>query len=248
MRNWVSERDLRQWLWSGRVPPNDRIGMFDYHHPRYRREEMVRDYWRHFGLLSKRDRVISEFGFALPSHEAIEALARLSPLLEIGAGSGYWAALIRRYGGDVVATDLDRTIYPFRLSRHGPVRRIEGRRAVRLHRDRNVLMVWPCYGRPWAYQVAREMAPGLILALVSEGPGGCVGCDNLFEYLDTNFQGITSITIPVWRGIHDRLTLHRKLATPLTRTRKDFWHERHHTPQRQRHQVSQALKAAGRAG
>jgi hypothetical protein len=45
------------------------------------------------------------FGYAVPTEEALAALAALSPLLEIGAGVGYWAALLRGRGADVLATD-----------------------------------------------------------------------------------------------------------------------------------------------
>ena len=46
------------------------------------------------------------FAFAVPNDAALDALASLSPLLEVGAGTGYWAALLRRRGADVVATDV----------------------------------------------------------------------------------------------------------------------------------------------
>jgi hypothetical protein len=45
-------------------------------------------------------------GFAVPGDAAIQRLGQLSPLLQMGAGSGYWAATLRQEGIDVVAYDL----------------------------------------------------------------------------------------------------------------------------------------------
>src|SRR5687767_5522442 len=48
------------------------------------------------------------WGFSIPCREAVEALRALErPLVEIGAGSGYWTALLRAAGLDMVATDIE---------------------------------------------------------------------------------------------------------------------------------------------
>lgn len=43
--------------------------------------------------------------FAIPCQEAIEAIGRAERVLEIGAGTGFWARLLANRGVDVVATD-----------------------------------------------------------------------------------------------------------------------------------------------
>lgn len=46
------------------------------------------------------------FAFALPSTQALDAIAGLGvPVVEMGAGTGYWAALLRQRGVDVLAFD-----------------------------------------------------------------------------------------------------------------------------------------------
>ncbi len=45
------------------------------------------------------------FSFAVPSAVALETLAEFAPVVEIGAGSGYWAGLLRERAVDVVALD-----------------------------------------------------------------------------------------------------------------------------------------------
>jgi hypothetical protein len=47
------------------------------------------------------------FACAIPSERALQAIVALNlPLLEVGAGSGYWARLLRARGVDVLAFDL----------------------------------------------------------------------------------------------------------------------------------------------
>lgn len=43
-----------------------------------------------------RDVLVRDYAWAIPNHEAIEACAALSPIVEVGAGSGYWAHIGQR--------------------------------------------------------------------------------------------------------------------------------------------------------
>ena len=43
--------------------------------------------------------------YAIPNAAALTALARYAPLVEVGAGTGYWSAVLQRSGVDIVAFD-----------------------------------------------------------------------------------------------------------------------------------------------
>lgn len=45
------------------------------------------------------------YSYVLPDDRALAALAGLGPLVEVGAGTGYWASRLRARGVDVVAID-----------------------------------------------------------------------------------------------------------------------------------------------
>ena len=45
--------------------------------------------------------------YICPSIELLDKLVLMSPLIEIGAGTGYWARLLRDLGADVIAADRD---------------------------------------------------------------------------------------------------------------------------------------------
>ena len=46
------------------------------------------------------------FSFSVPNHEALDAIAAVGPIVEVGCGTGYWASLLRLRGVDVLAFDL----------------------------------------------------------------------------------------------------------------------------------------------
>ena len=46
------------------------------------------------------------YSYVLPESHLLEVISRYSPLVEVGAGTGYWAYLLRSMGVDVIAYDL----------------------------------------------------------------------------------------------------------------------------------------------
>jgi hypothetical protein len=57
-------------------------------------------------LPARRRELAATFAWAIPDDGALAVLARYAPLLECGAGTGYWAAVLRSRGVNVVASDL----------------------------------------------------------------------------------------------------------------------------------------------
>ena len=57
--------------------------------------------------LDLRKKLIWAYSWAIPSNEVILKIAQHSPLLEVGAGTGYWSWLLRQARADIIATDRD---------------------------------------------------------------------------------------------------------------------------------------------
>ena len=90
--------------------------------------------------------------YAVPSEAALEALAELSPLIECGAGTGYWSALLQHRGVDVAAFDAqpptERHNNAFFHGTYCDVKRGDGaslfaRGAGDSYARRTLLLVWP---------------------------------------------------------------------------------------------------------
>ena len=46
------------------------------------------------------------YAWAIPNDEALDAMVALGPIVELGAGRGYWGALLAERGADIVCYDL----------------------------------------------------------------------------------------------------------------------------------------------
>lgn len=87
--------------------------------------------------------ICSYFSWAVPNTDALHALLALGPLVELGAGTGYWAWLLTRMGADIVAYDVAESHegqgYRFRH----PLVRNGGVDALKSSGSRALLLCWP---------------------------------------------------------------------------------------------------------
>lgn len=150
-------------------------------------------------LFIERDLFIKEFGFAVPSAEAIALLAA-APLLEVGAGSGAWAKLVAQAGGDVVATDPGLQAFPFSLGHYRPVLPLQGKTAVRRWPARNVFCSWPSYDATWLRQAARAMRPGRTLFVVRED---ATANEETWDYIESAFCCTAQLELITFGSCHD---------------------------------------------
>jgi len=56
-------------------------------------------------MLQESEAIRAKWSWSVPTHAALAAAAKCSPIMEIGAGNGHWANLLRKCGADVVAYD-----------------------------------------------------------------------------------------------------------------------------------------------
>lgn len=160
---------------------------------------------------------IRRWGFSIPCGEAVAALRRLNPLVEVGAGSAYWTALLNAAGHDAIATDLlpaGDEVSEFSVGRHAPTERLDAPDAVRKYADRDVFCSWPTEGSDWALRAAVAIKPGRALALIGDGRGGCTATESLFDVLDAIFTVEAVVELPQFPRIRDGLTIFRRVASP----------------------------------
>jgi hypothetical protein len=89
-----------------------------------------------------------QYAYVFPSDTALAMLARLGPLVEIGAGTGYWAYRLCSIGVDIVAFDQS-PLDGERANRYhpptGPWTHVEQGDQTVLpgHADRGLFLCWP---------------------------------------------------------------------------------------------------------
>jgi hypothetical protein len=160
------------------------------------------------------------YSWAIPNDAALEALARLSPLLELGAGGGYWASLLRQRDVDIVA--VDRNPPPAEGRTKGWAWRLwtEVERGelevLERYPERTLVLCWPSPGVDddcWAAEVLRRSRQRT-LVFIGEARGGCTGSEAFHQLLDDRYQLEREIVIPRWSFTHDQLWIYRRRAYP----------------------------------
>jgi hypothetical protein len=167
-----------------------------------------------FGEFMLRTKLARRYAFAVPSPDALACIARYGPILQIGAGTGYWALLLRRdYGVDIRAYDARppragrRNAYGFSRT-YAPVLRGGVRQAARFP-DRTLFLCWPPLGSSMAANCLTRYT-GSTVIVIGEDAGGCTANDRFFELLDQEWTEIETIDLPQWEGIHDDLRVFRR--------------------------------------
>lgn len=169
-----------------------------------------------FGIPANvRNPLVKRYAWAIPSRGAIAALVELSPILEIGAGGGYWAAMIEAAGGKVDCFDAFEPGWgdadDNHFGRWHPVHKGDHSIAGWDHyHDHTLLLCWPNYASSFALDAVAAFR-GQRVAYVGESRGGCNGCD-AFHYAMGFWQNDPLIPIPQWKGLHDNLTVFRRPA------------------------------------
>lgn len=146
-----------------------------------------------------------KYGWCIPNEAALKAIAAHGSVVEIGAGSGYWASLLASRGIDVVAYD-NRSTHTFDAS-YFPVQFGEPPRAAD-HSDRTLLLVWPPYGSPMATRCVKHWR-GDVLAYAGESDG-CTAHSSFENVLIKLFEQIDEVSLPQWPGMHDYLRIFRR--------------------------------------
>src|ERR1700682_372058 len=92
---------------------------------------------------------VRRYAFGVPNRAALEAIARCAPIVELGAGAGYWAYLLRNRGVDIVAYDLappDQVSNAYKFEpRTWTEVRLGGVEILEKFADRALFLCWPGY-------------------------------------------------------------------------------------------------------
>ena len=168
-------------------------------------------------LPARRRELAALFSWAIPDATALSVLGELAPIVECGAGTGYWAALLRARGIDLVAYDLippasDRRNAFHRRRQWTPVEQASAVEAVRRHRDRTLLLCWPPHDDDAASHAALRAYAGDTVCYIGEASGGATGTIRFHRELELNWHVAEEVALPAWPGLSDRLVTYRRNA------------------------------------
>jgi hypothetical protein len=170
------------------------------------------------GLEARRRELAAVFSWAVPNARALDVLAEHAPLVECGAGTGYWAALLRARGADIVAYDA---LPPGRSTKNRyhrdrepwtEVLRSSSVVVARRHSDRTLVLCWPPYGDDAASYHALRAYRGDTLIYIGEPDEGATGSVRFRRELALNWTLAHAVALPRWPKLRDTLMVYERNA------------------------------------
>jgi hypothetical protein len=159
--------------------------------------------------------MICKYAFAVPAEEGLACIERYAPIVEMGAGTGYWARCLRARGVDVVAYDEmgDQWLTYFRGSRLWTEVVRGGPERLGDHPDRALLLCWP---DPWTGmdEASLRAHRGDHVIYVGEPGNRGPGTEGFRRLLGAEWREVERVPIPQWEECDDVLTVYeRRCAT-----------------------------------
>jgi hypothetical protein len=177
-------------------------------------------------LGERRRELASLFSWAIPTEAALELISRYAPLIECGAGMGYWLALLRARGVDALGCDLRRPgrRNAFHRSARRPWTQIQYQpsvKAARRHSDRSLVLCWPPYADDAAsYRVLRSYR-GDVVIHIGEREEGATGSVRFHRELALNWTLAEELELPHWPRLQDRVMVYRRNAVRRAHVERD---------------------------
>lgn len=169
----------------------------------------------------RRSEFLKKFGYAVPSADAINAIREFlagDSVLEIGAGRALWAALLKRAGVEVEATDKwtpkqsGYDVFKESDDTYTHVRHVDAQLASELTCHGCLMTVWPPYGDAMAAKALAGFRQNKVI-YIGEWEG-CTANDAFHLALDKDWIQQAVVEIPKWWGLHDAVYLYVRKSNP----------------------------------
>ena len=127
--------------------------------------------------------------------------------MEVGAGSGLWAYLLKDSGANIVATDD----FSWKIKKKfTKVEKLDVENSLNKYKDSGVLLlVWPPYDEPTANNALKKFR-GNKLVYVGEGVDGATADDAFHNRLRKYWKLTDKYDIPQWQYFHDTMKFYER--------------------------------------
>lgn len=150
-------------------------------------------------IFSQRDLLVRIYSWAIPDENVLNEIINFSPkILEIGAGTGYWAYLLKNRGCDIIATDKNPKNTWIDVIKENYID------AVKKYDDRTLMICWSALNDTKLFEENIYKQKKLIY--IGEYDG-CTGW--LIPYLEEHnlIKNKKIIEMPKYKRIHDKCYL-----------------------------------------
>lgn len=178
----------------------------------------------------QREQLVRDYAWAIPDPMTLQFIVEHAQghIIELGAGTGYWAYQLSQFHIDVVAFDVHpphasgKNYYHCpRDSQAGELTGEVGKsyfdvqtgtpEILTQHADRTLFLCWPPYESSMATECLKHYQ-GNRLIYIGEGDGGCTADDEFHQMLENEWEEVASHRPIQWEGIHDWVYVHERIA------------------------------------
>jgi hypothetical protein len=160
----------------------------------------------------RREILTSRYAWAIPTEPVVRRLAELSPICDMGCGTGYWAWMLQQAGAEVLAVDPLPIGVANHWHKHGTQPFVEIVRGEAASFDvpitHTLMLCWPPYDAPMGHDAIRRYC-GEHVIYVGEH-GGCTADDAFHDELAAKWTRLEELEIPQWFGVHDSVNIYRR--------------------------------------
>jgi len=172
-------------------------------------------------IKAARNEFTHKYSYAIPTLDALLTIREFSPLIEIGAGTGYWAWLLRQLNTDIIAYDSnpptpesDENRFHVRSACWTEV--LQGdERELDNHPHRTLLLCWPPANNPMATQTLRRYRGRTFLYVgeppLADGFMSSTGDEEFVELLHEQWAVVRTVSLPNWELCWDGLFVFRRV-------------------------------------
>lgn len=155
-------------------------------------------------LRQLRQELCTRYAWAVPTEAVLSAIGQHGPIAEMGAGTGYWAHLLRSRGVEVEAFDT----FPKDDPRWDKPK-LGTHEILKSYPSHSLLLCWPPFRSSMAADCLNAFS-GQMLIYVGEAEGGCTADDDFFGIVREEFSLRKKIEILNWPNIHDAVWLYQR--------------------------------------
>ncbi len=174
--------------------------------------------------MTARQALVRRYSWAVPNDEALAAIAQFAPVVEVAAGSGYWAALLKARGVDIIAYDgapmeMGGSVYTIPGTSWTEVKQGD-EKVGQNHPDRSLMLCWPPQANPMALDAVNAYTGNCVI-YIGEARGGKTGDDAFQDLLENDWKKVRHVELFNWHTSSDGVHIYkRKKELPIPKQAK----------------------------
>ena len=151
----------------------------------------------------------TKYAYTLPTQDALNTIMKYKGeeggFLEVGAGRGYWAMLLRDMGGDIIATDLDKDWFED-ADRYTNIVELGAVQATVEYPNRTLIIMYPPNNSTWPIDAISMYQGKYIILVVGDG----CATDELWVILDEKWDEVETISLTHWPLFPSCMTVYER--------------------------------------